>query len=177
MTAKNNHADNAIADTENESSKRGPRTRYFACIHWKKKVYEMIEASSEDEATAKFAETHGEDPVIVDNGSKLTGGGFGFYPAKGTGISEAQRYSVTVTAEQMSSFTGTKFKAEYRGWNVFGNGLQAITDDDGNKMYDDDELVMIFIGDKIDKASDVKKPKLKKQEAVRRSDLENVTIR
>ena len=170
-----NHTDNAIAGAENETkvekthsqASRGPRAKYFFCISKKPFIYECIEASTEDEAKEQFTTKHEVPPNIIDGGQamKEAGGGSGYYLAKGTGMSDAQRTSVTVTAEQMTTTTTTHIKGEFRGWIVFGNGLKGFGD------YKDDELAGICFSEPVDKANKQPKPKMKKNEAVRMEDI------
>jgi hypothetical protein len=65
----------------------------------------------------------------------------------------------------MSQHTATRVKAEFRGWLCWGNGIKGFGE------YEDDELVQLLFANPIDKTNKVAKPKLKKNEAVRMSDL------
>ena len=172
------HTDNAIDSAENdmkEKETRGPRAKYFFCIAWKTKdhanVYEGIEALNSDGAKEIFTTKHGFEPSVIDCGQSFAaiGGGSGYYLAKGTCMSDAQRISVTVSAEQMSCHTTTNVKAEFSGWVVYGNGIK------GFDKFEDDELVQILFSRLIDPNNKVPKPKLKKNEAVRMADLNVLT--
>jgi hypothetical protein len=171
--------DRAIEDTEqNMKGSRGPRAKFFFCVAGRGKpitaaslIVEPIEANSAEEAEEAFLKLHEVAPVIIEGGEgmKEDGGGSGFYLAKGTGMSEAQRLSVTVSAEHMFNVTATKVKAEFRGWVVFGNGIKGFKD--GDIEFKDDELVSILFHEPVDKSKKIPKPKLKKSEAIRFQDL------
>jgi hypothetical protein len=174
----NDPIENAVEGAEvatKESRKRGARDRYYFCaaIQGKKIVYEPMRFGSADEAKAAFAEKYGLPPSICDTGSDLDGGGAGFYLAMGTGMSDAQRISVTVTAEQLAKRTSKAFKAQFRGWHVFGSGLAGCTVED--TKFADNDLVSIEFSERVDKSNkSLPKPKLKKKEVVRLADLEHV---
>jgi hypothetical protein len=180
-----NPVDSAIENAENQSregQKRGPRDRYYFCaaIRGKGKDQHIVEdaimASSPDEAKEIFEEMHEVEPLTVNDGSKLKGGGNGFYLAMGTGMSDAQRISVTVTPAQLARRTTKAIKAQFKGWHVYGSGLAACTVKVGSEDHDfeDDDLFSIEFGDRVDPKSKLPKPKLKKKEVVRASDLEHV---
>lgn len=174
--------DSAIENTESqtrEGQKRGPRDRYYFCgaIRGKNIVRAAVKASSVAEAQESFKEQHGIAAAFCDDGADLTGGGSGFYLAMGTGMSDAQRISVTVTAEQLARRTTKAIKAHFKGWEVWGSGLAACKVKVGNDdmEFDDDDLVSIEFGERVNKSDkSLQKPKLKKKEVVRLSDLENV---
>jgi len=174
--------DSAIDSVENqtrEGQKRGPRDRYYFCaaIRGKNLVHEAIMANSQSEAQEAFKDKHGINAVVCDDGSSIKGGGNGFYLAMGTGMSDAQRISVTVTAEQLARRTTSAFKAQFRGFHVWGSGLAACKVKVGSEdmEFKDDELVSIEFGDRVNKGDkSLQKPKLKKKEVVRLTDLENV---
>lgn len=173
------HIDRAISDTEQDmKGSRGPRARFFFCVAGKNKpipaanlIVAPVEASSVEEAKASFEKLYGTEPSVIEygEGMKEDGGGSGFYLSKNTGMSEAQRLSVTVSAEHMFNVTSTKVKAEFRGWIVYGNGIKGFTD--GKTEYKDDELVSILFHEPVDKNTKTPKPKLKKNEAIRIQDL------
>ena len=168
------HTDNAVEGTEQDlkgEKIRGPRAKYFFCIAWKQKIFECVEASTSDEASELFTAKHDVTPNVIDGGQamKEEGGGSGYYLAKGTGMSDAQRISVTVTAEQMTRHTTTHVKAQFRDWIVFGNGLKGFDE------FKDDELVGILFHEPVDKSNKIPKPKLKKNEAVRMDDLKIIS--
>ena len=166
--------DNAIDGTENDmksEKSRGPRSKYFYCINWKMKKAGPIESSSVEEATQIWADANdGVPPNVVDGGDclKAFGGGSGYYLAKGTGMGDAQRISVTVSAKDMR-FTTTRLKAEFKGWVVYANGIKGFSNEQGT--FDDDELMMVTYDSLADESNKVSKQKLKKGEAIRKSDL------
>lgn len=169
--------DGAIEDVENKTSKRGPRARYYflaATRTGKKIIHEIIEANEPSEARELFKEKHELEAQVCEDGSSLDGGGTGFYLAMGTGKSAAQRISVTVTPKQLMQRTAKAITAEFKGWEVYGSGLKGCEIE--GKDYDDDELVSIEFGNRIDPKSNVSKPKLKKREVIRISDLDNVQV-
>jgi hypothetical protein len=174
--------DSAIESTENQSregQKRGPRDRYYFCaaIRGKNIVHEAIMASNPSEAQEAFKDHHGLNASVCDDGGDIKGGGNGFYLAMGTGMSDAQRISVTVTAEQLARRTTSAYKAQFRGFHVWGSGLASCKVKMGSEdvEFQDDELVSIEFGDRVNKNDkSIQKPKLKKKEVVRLSDLENV---
>jgi hypothetical protein len=168
------HTNNAIDSTEQDMNRsttpRGPRAKYFMCINWSAKQYGPVEASSADEAKALWTKKHGTTPDIICGGDMLKelGGGSGYYLAKGTGMGDAQRLSVTVSAKDVK-YTQTQLKAEFKGWVVYANclhGFKGETED-----FADDDLAILVFDQLIDKDVKVAKPKLKKHEAVRVSDL------
>ena len=163
------HVDNAVNDTKPENP-RGPRARYYICIagSGKKILYERIQAEDEAEARSLFQEKTNTEATIVDAAE-----GKGFYIAKGTGISSAQKVSVTVTPAQLMSRTSNAYQGEFKGWHVWASGLQACTVKDVD--YADNELVSIEFDKRVDPNSGVDKPKIKKKEVIRLSDLENVS--
>lgn len=180
-----NPIDSAIENAENqtrEGTKRGPRDRYYFCaaIAGKGKDMHIVEsaimASSPEEAKVFFEEVHEIPPLTCNDGSGLKGGGNGFYLAMGTGMSDAQRISVTVTPAQLARRTTKAIKAQFKGWNVYGSGLAACKVKIGSEEheFDDDELFSIEFGDRVDPNSKVPKPKLKKKEVVRGEDLNNI---
>jgi hypothetical protein len=173
-----NAIDSAETDTK-ESQKRGPRDRYYFCaaLQGKKIVTEAVMANSPEDATLLFQEKHGVAPTVCDKGEGIKGGGAGFYLAMGTGMSDAQRISVTVTAEQLARRTTKAFKAQFRGWHVWGSGLAACKVKMGSEdmEFNDNDLVSIEFAERVDKNNkSLQKPKLKKKEVVRLSDLEHV---
>lgn len=160
------HIDNAI-DTAETSEKvlRGPRDRYFLCISWDSKIFEAVAAANADEARESFLDKHDINPDVVDTGEN----NYGYYQAKGTGLSSDAPHSITLTADQITSFTGKRVKANFRGWKVICLGLKGFTREDGNKVKDNDLYTVIFdapVGEKV------AKPKIKKSEAVWAKDLE-----
>jgi hypothetical protein len=163
--------DSAIENTEAQTSgtNRSPRSRYYFCvaIRGKNLVAEAIEASSAEEAQATFKDKHNLNAVICDGGK-----GNGYYVVMGTGMSEAQRISVTVTPEQLARRTTAAYKGQFRGWNVWASGLCSCTINEIE--YNDNDLVSIEFGELVSKDSNIPKPKLKKREVVRLADLENV---
>jgi len=174
------HTDNAIDSAEQdigEKSHRGPRAKYFFCINWKTKQYGPVEAATPEEAKEIWSKSHLNEksepvpPNVVCGGDLLkdVGGGSGYYLAKGTGMGDAQRISVTVSAAQMTRYTTTHVKAEFKGWIVYGNGIRGFKTE--HDEYEDDELAMIMFDSPIDKNQKLPKPKLKKNEAVRMADL------
>lgn len=176
-----NPVDSAIENAENEttgSNKRGPRAKYYFCaaVRGKKVVHEVIKANSTDEAQEIFQENHELEAQVCEDGSSIEGGGNGFYLAMGTGMSAAQRISVTVTPRQLLQRTTESYLAEFKGWNVVGGGLKACTVKiNGQEIeFDDNELVSIEFEDRVNADSKTPKPKLKKREVIRREDLENL---
>ena len=174
------HTDNAIESTErdmDEKGHRGPRSKYFFCINWKSKQYGPVEAATAEEAKEIWGKDHQNEkgepvpPNVVCGGDVLKefGGGSGYYLAKGTGMGDAQRISVTVSAAQMTRYTTTHVKAEFKGWIVYGNGIKGFKTE--HEAYEDDELVQIMFDSPADKTNKVPKPKLKKNEAIRMADL------
>lgn len=165
--------DSAIENAESETgtNKRGARARarhYFcAAIRGKNIVAEAIEANSPDEAKELFKDKHSLNATVCDAGK-----GNGYYVAMGTGMSDAQRISVTVTPAQLARRTTAAYKGQFKGWEVWASGLCGCTINDVE--YDDNDLVSIEFGERVQKDSGVPKPKLKKREVVRLSDLENV---
>jgi hypothetical protein len=175
-----NHTNSAIDNAENsitgKRTRGGPRSKYFFCIEWKKKIYEVIEASSSEEASDAFENLHQVKPNVIDGGQSMkdVGGGSGYYLAKGTGMVDSNRISVTVSAEQMTKHTTTHVKAQFRGWIVYGNGIKGFIDEDGNE-FQDDELVTILFHAPADPNNKQPKPKLKKNEAIHMNDLEVIS--
>lgn len=175
----NSHTDNAVNSAEQDmkgEKTRGPRAKYFFCAAFKTKdhkhIFEPIEGSTPEEAGKAFETKHGFAADIIDGGESLSGGGAGYYLAKGTGMAEV-RASITVTAEQMSRNTTTHFKAEFKGWIVYGYGLKGFTV--GSTTYKDDELASIICDRLVDDGNKVTKPKLKKTEAIRMDDLKIIS--
>jgi hypothetical protein len=182
-----NHTDNAIdgaeLDLSGEKATRGPRPKYFICINWKSKQWGPVAANTADEARdiwgAEHLNAQGEpvSPNVVCGGDMLkdVGGGSGYYLAKGTGMGDAQRISVTVSARHMSNFTSTRLKAEFKGWIVYCNGIKGFKDEEA--VYADDDLMMVTFDQPVDpnQKPKPKKPKLKKTEAVRKADLRILT--
>ena len=171
------HTDSAIDSAENaiqgKRGRGGPRSKYFFCIAWKKKIFDVIEASTSELASEEFEAKHEVTPDVIEGGQskKEEGGGSGYYLAKGTGMTNADRISVTVSAEQMTKHTTTHVKAKFRGWIVYGNGIKGFKDDDGME-YEDDELVQVLFSAPVDPSNKTPKPKLKKNEAIPMEDLE-----
>ncbi len=172
--------DTAIDSAENQtSSKRGPRDRFFFCaaIRGKNIVAEAVRANTPDEAKASFEETHDLKALVCDDGTTIEGGGNGFYLSMGTGQSDAQRMSVTVTPAQLARRTTQAYKAQFKGWHVWGSGLKACTVKVGSDdvSFDDNQLVSIEFGERVDPNNkSVQKPKLKKKEVIRFEDLANI---
>jgi len=162
------------AENESKSGKRGARSRYYFCagVQGKKVIHEVIEAADAEDAKAAFLESKQIEAQVCEDGASLQGGGMGFYLAMGTGKSSAQRISVTVTPSQLAKRTTKAVEAQFKGWTVYGSGLCACAVD--GEEYDDDELISIEFGDRIDPNSKVQKPKLKKREVIRLADLDNV---
>lgn len=173
--------DTAIDSAETQTAtKRGPRDRYYFCaaISGKQIVHEAVRASSAEDAQELFEINHGLKAMVCDDGSSNTTedgkkGGNGFYLSMGTGQSDVQRMSVTVSPAQLVRRTNKAYKAQFRGWNVWGSGLKACTVDDVS--FNDNDLVSIEFGDRVDPNNkNIQKPKLKKREMIRFEDLENV---
>lgn len=154
---------------EGKSAPRGARTRVYFCAAKKGKdlIVEAVEGQTKDEAIASFSETYDVAPQKI-----LDGEGNGYYISKGTGMSNAQRISVTVTPAQLVRRTTTPISAEFGGWNVVGSGLEACSVD--GRDYGPDELFAIECVDRVDPNSKVKKPKLKKREVIPLDKLDNV---
>ena len=166
--------DSAIDAAESEETgkrERGARDRFYMCAITNGKTisFEPIKAASADEAKEIFKAKYGSKPTICDVGE-----GNGYYIAKGTGMSDAQRISVTVTAEQLNRRTGIGYKGQFKGWNVFASGLRGFKTDE--REYADNELVSVEFEELVSKDNKVSKPKLKKKEVVRLADVENVQV-
>lgn len=149
---------------------RGARVRVFFCAGVDEEdnlLAEAVSALTEDEAINSFIQKHDLEPTIC-----LKGEGNGYYIAKGTGISEVHRMSVTVSVEQLVKRTTSTFKGQFKGWNVFASGLKACQVDKHD--FSDNELLSVEFESRIDEDSKVVKPKLKKREVVRRNDIENL---
>lgn len=168
--------DSVVDDAESESNpkSRGARNRYFflAAIvgdkgEKKRIVYEAISSDVAADAKEIFKEKYGVSPSVCDEGK-----GNGYYVAMGTGMSEAQRISVTVTPKQLMQRTTNLYKGQFRGWNVWASGLSACSVEDEN--FKDNELVSVEFDTLVDPENKIPKPKLKKREVVRLSDLQNV---
>jgi hypothetical protein len=169
--AMNDPIDSAIENTESQTGQnpRGPRARHYFCaaIRGKNIVAEAIEADSPEEAQELFKEKHSLNATMCDVGK-----GNGYYVAMGTGMSDAQRISVTVTPAQLARRTTAAYRGHFKGWEVWASGLCGCKINDIE--YDDNDLVSIEFGERVQKDSGVPKPKLKKREVVRLADLENV---
>lgn len=174
----NDHVDTAIseAETDARSKPRGARDRFFCLVAGSKgTVVELVKASTLEEAMESFKEKHGRPANIT-----MDGEGSGYYIAKGTGKSDAQRISVTVTPAQLQRRTTASFRAQFRGWNVYASGLSACNIDGVD--YADNDLVAIefdtLIGATAENRKELMKlnpkPKLKKREVVPLSNLQNV---
>jgi len=166
--------DDAESDTASlKGGRGGARNRYFflAAIASDKKriIFEAISADSVIDAKEIFSDKHGLAAMICDEGK-----GNGYYVAMGTGMSEAQRISVTVTPEQLMRRTKVAFKGQFRGWNVWASGLAACKV--GDQEYNDNDLVSVVFDTLVDKNTKIPKPKLKQREAVRLSDLDEVEL-
>lgn len=174
-----NPIDSAVDSAENQAGKkRGARDRFYFCaaISGKKIVHEAVKANSPEEAQELFEETHSLKATVCDDGAHLDGGGNGFYLSMGTGQSDAQRMSVTVTPAQLARRTTSAYKAQFKGWHVYGSGLAACTVKVGNDdvSFDDNQLVSIEFGERVDPSNkQLQKPKLKKKEVIRFEDLEH----
>jgi hypothetical protein len=173
------HSDSAIEsaelDVRGDKGTRGPRAKFFvvAGLLNKKIVMDCVPAEDEDSAGEAFLKKHeGIDlkSLTFEYGQNCReiGGGQGFYLAKGTGMTDAARVSVTVPASQMRPTT-THVRAEYRGWIVYGNGVKGFSAN--GVTYKDDELFSILFDELADNNVKVPKPKLKKAEVVRAEDL------
>lgn len=174
------HTDTAIESAENQAgAKRGPRDRYYFCaaIHGKSIVHEAVCADSPDAAKELFEEKYSLKAIVCDDGTTIEGGGNGFYLSMGTGQSDAQRMSVTVTPAQLARRTTQAFKAQFKGWHVYGSGLKSCTVKVGSDdvSFEDNQLVSIEFGERVDPSNkSLQKPKLKKKEVIRYDDLTNV---
>jgi hypothetical protein len=167
------HTDGAIESAEHMRGKRGgPRAKYFFCAAIKGKaiVHKAVPAMTEDQASQIFIELFGLPPQVIDCGQDMKehGGGYGYFLSKGTGISDAQRISVTISASQLRS-TSTHYRAKFKGWIVYGNGIKSCKI--GDETFADDELVTILFDSLADPNNKIPKPKLKKNEVVRMSDF------
>ena len=157
-----------MSNTSNNPAK--PRPRFFVLIASEdpNAIVAKVEAQTIEKAHEVFEELHGREATGFEEGD-----GSGFYVAKGTGGgSSAQRRSVTVSATQQMMRTSKVFKGEYKGWNIVGGGLKACTVDGVD--YNDNDLLAIECDTPIDKDDVQNKPKLKKKEMIRRSDIENL---
>lgn len=194
--------DSAIDDTENEveEKKRGPRARYFFCAAIGEIqddddeshdgiIHEPIRANSEVEARAIFKKKYSLDAEICEDGSSVVDGngspigGTGFYVAMGTGMTTAQRVSVTVTPEQLMRRTSKAIKAKLtidgRKHNLFGSGLKALDVKVNGEVqkYNDNDLFSVEFEDSKDaNGKKIPKPKLKKREVIRFADLEDIQV-
>lgn len=198
-----NHAEDAIIQAENEMSegktKRGIRDRYYIVgaigtfepededgEEYNDIVVDVVKASSGNEAREKYKKTHGLEPTMFLDGSTVLDekgqpiGGCGFYIAMGTGMSSAQRVSVTVTPEQLIRHTGLAFKAKLHidGYDhpLCGNGLKATKVKVGEReeIFQDNELCSVIFNEMYDGDKKIPKPKLKRCEVVRYSDLKEI---
>jgi hypothetical protein len=172
------YIDTAIESAENQTTRRGPRERFYFCaaIRSKAIVAEAVRASSPDEAKDLFEEKYTLKAMVCDDGTTIEGGGNGFYLSMGTGQSDAQRMSVTVTPSQLARRTTQAYKAQFKGWHVWGSGLKGCTVKVGGEdvNFDDNQLISIEFGDRVDPSNKLQKPKLKKKEVIRFEDLANV---
>jgi hypothetical protein len=169
----------AICSFENESD--DGETEEYDDI-----VAEVVKANSEKEARAAFKAMHGIDATMFLDGSTVLDakgnpmGGCGFYIAMGTGMSSAQKVSVTVTPEQLIRHTGLAFRAKLhidgRDHDLCGNGLKATKVKMGEREehFNDNELCSVIFQDMWDGDKKIPKPKLKRCEVVRYSDLKEV---
>lgn len=161
-------ADNPLSPL---GGKRGPRDRRFPCaaIIKSKIVYEAIVAKDADEAWVLFNTKYGVPPIICDDGEKYEGGN-GYYVAKGTAMNEL-RLSITIPAKCYRP-SGNNFSGKFKGWNVIASGISAFKLD--GTQYARDELMSVVFLSKVDPKEKVDKPKIKKLELVKRSNIENL---
>lgn len=195
---KNNSTEESVLKTteDRRSAKRGIRDRYYIagaiCTFESDDgeeheiVSEAIKASSAMEAREIFKRIHDVEPTMFLDGSSVKDekgnpiGGCGFYVAMGTGMSSAQRVSVTVTPEQLIRHTGLAFKAKLqidgREHPLCGNGLKAtkVKVGDHEESFKDNELCSVIFNDMYDGDKKIPKPKLKRCEVVRYSDLKEI---
>jgi hypothetical protein len=149
---------------------RGARDRFYFCAvsAGKGKItMKPIKAATKDEAAELFEQLYQMAPQAIDDGE-----GNGYYVAKGTGLGEVSRVSVTVSASQLARRTSQAYSGEFRGWKVWASGLNEC-EIEGEK-FAENELVSIEFDSLVDPAVKVPKPKLKKREVIRLTDLENV---
>lgn len=200
-----NPAEDAVLKAEEEMKattkpgKRGIRDRYYVvgaiCTfepedengeEYDDIVAEIIKANSEKEAREAFKRMHDIEPTMFLDGSTVLDdkgqpmGGCGFYIAMGTGMSSAQRVSVTVTPEQLIRHTGLAFKAKLhidgREHPLCGNGLKGtkVKVGDREETFQDNELCAVIFNDLYEGDKKIPKPKLKRCEVVRYSDLKDI---
>lgn len=191
----------AIDQTEQDKSSktRGPRDRYYfvaavgEITELQKNddgeeeeiirdgvVHGVYKSTSEKEAAQQFKAEFDIDPEIIENGEGIEGGGNGFYLAMGTGMSSVQRLSVTTTPEQLMRRTTKSIRAtlhiDGHDHPLFGNGLRGLeTKINGEVVkFKDNDLFAVEFEDLVVEGKKIPKPKLKKREVVRASDLKNI---
>jgi len=193
MSENETLVEGAVADTENGVERRrrggkpGPKQRFWACFAVKKDkpISEMIpwptpetneegqvlktlppRSNGESEAAVRkeFKRRHRVDPLAVIGP---------IYEVKDK-PAEKLRLGISVSTRVLLQNTNKSFSGVYKGWVVYGNGLPA-TEVDGHK-YEANELIRPYIDTVADSASDPKppRPRLKPNEALLLSDLENV---
>jgi hypothetical protein len=196
-----NPVDSAIEKAESgEQRTRGPRDRYFFCaaigditelvknddgeeeeVTRDGVVHEVIKATSEKEARASFQEMYDLEAEVCETGADLDGGGNGFYLAMGTGMSSVQRVTVTVTPAQLMRRTTKAVRAKLHidghDHPLYGSGLRALEAKIGSDSikFKDNDLFAVEFEDIMDEnGKKIPKPKLKKREVVRASDLKDI---
>jgi hypothetical protein len=174
------HIDAAVNSAEDDSRpSKTPRIRYYFCaaISEGELIHDRIQAETKEDCIAQFEDMHDVTPSSIKSGDK----GRGYYEAKGTAMSPAQRVSITVTAEQLISTTGKTWSGQFEGWNVYASGLKSLNlidrEDKVVNSFSDDELVNLIFSSRVEEKSKVAKPKLKKNECVPLSKIENLQKR
>ena len=137
-------------------------------------VYEPVQAETKADAVKAFSKRHDPSFVFVDDGGEVnTENHSGYYVARGTGMGEIQRVTITVGPDQIARRTSATYKAQFKGWNVYASGLRscAVGEGSSKKVYKDNELVSLTFDSLINPTAKAQRPKMKKNEVVRLVDL------
>lgn len=195
---KKDPVESAIDQAEQEKKPRGPRDRYYFIaaigeitelqkndeeeeeVVREGVVHGVYKATSEKEAARQFKAEFDLDPEIIENGEGIEGGGNGFYLAMGTGMSSVQRLSVTTTPEQLMRRTNKSIRAtlhmDGHDHPLCGSGLRGFETKINGEIvkFKDNDLFAVEFEDLVLDGKKIPKPKLKKREVVRASDLKEI---
>ncbi len=126
--------------------------------------YEVASVTDREAAFEKFREEHGV---------KVQGYKGPYYIAKAVAKSTEQKVYVNVPLDKIK-MSGKIWEGVYEGWNVVAHGLNAIKDEKLKLDFAENDVVLMFIGEKVNEKDESPRPRFgSKPATVLRTALEN----
>jgi hypothetical protein len=129
--------------------------------------YEVPSVAEREVAFEKFKDEHG---------IKVQGCKGPYYIAKAVAKSAENKVYVNIPLNKIK-MSGKIWEAVYEGWSVVAHGLNAVKDEKNKLDFNENDVVLMFIGEKVNKDEETPRPRFgSKPATVLRTALENAKL-